>query len=145
MVKFFEIGKIDDALLRFAVIVTKTEDKWVFCKHRERETYECPGGHREPGKNIYDTAKRELYEETGAIDFDIKPLCVYCVCDENECSDASYGMICFAHVKTFEKELHSEIEKIVITQSLPEKWTYPDIQPFILEETKRRLASEEMK
>lgn len=46
MVKFFEIGKIDDALLRFAVIVTKTEGKWVFCKHRERETYECPGGHR---------------------------------------------------------------------------------------------------
>lgn len=144
MVKFFEIGEIDDALLKFAVIVTKTEDKWVFCKHRERDTLECPGGHREPGEDIYDTAKRELYEETGATDFDIKPLCVYCVCDEGECSDASYGMLCFAQAKTFEKELHSEIEKIVVTQSLPQNWTYPDIQPFILNEVRRRLAAEKI-
>lgn len=144
MVKFFEIGEIDDALLKFAVIVTKTEDKWVFCKHRERDTLECPGGHREPCEDIYYTAERELYEETGATDFDIKPLCVYCVCDEGECSDASYGMLCFAQVKAFEKELHSEIEKIVVTQSPPQNWTYPDIQPFILNEAQRRIADEKI-
>lgn len=144
MVKFFEIGEIDDTLLKFAVIVTKTEDKWVFCKHRERDTLECPGGHREPGEDIYYTAERELYEETGATDYDIEPLCVYCVCDEGECSDASYGMLCFAQVKAFEKELHSEIEKIVVTQSPPQNWTYPDIQPFILNEAQRRIADEKI-
>lgn len=36
-------------------------------------------GHREPGKIILDTAKIELYEETGAIDFKIWPVCVYSV------------------------------------------------------------------
>ena len=28
-----------------------------------------------------------------------------------------------------EDELHSEIEKITILSELPERWTYPDIQP----------------
>lgn len=44
-------GNIDDKLLKFAVITSKTNSKWVFCKHRERDTYEVPGGHRESGEN----------------------------------------------------------------------------------------------
>ena len=64
-VKFY--NKIDDELLKFAVIISKYNGKWVFCKHKERETYEVPGGRREFGENIIDTAKRELKEETGAV------------------------------------------------------------------------------
>ena len=75
IVKFYETA--DDSLLKFAVIVAKSNGKWVFCKHKERDTYECPGGHREAGENIDDTAKRELYEETRAIDYTIQPVCVY--------------------------------------------------------------------
>ena len=59
-VKFYD--EVDDNLLKFAVIIAKSDGKWVFCKHRERNTYEIPGGHREPGELIDDTAKRELYE-----------------------------------------------------------------------------------
>ena len=76
-VKFYD--EIDDRLLKFAVIIAKTDNKWVFCKHRERETFEIPGGHRENGEHILDTAKRELYEETGALEYSIKPICVYSV------------------------------------------------------------------
>ena len=60
VVRFYD--QVDDALLRFAVIIAKTEGKWVFCKHRERETYELPGGHREAGEDILEAARRELYE-----------------------------------------------------------------------------------
>ena len=76
-VKFYD--QAEDALLKFAVIIAKTDGKWVFCKHRERDTYEFPGGHREPGETILETARRELREETGAIDFTLKPVCVYSV------------------------------------------------------------------
>ena len=81
IVNFYD--QVDDSLLKFAVIITKTDGKWVFCKHKERDTWEVPGGHREEGENINDTAKRELYEETGALEYDISPVCVYSVIAPN--------------------------------------------------------------
>ena len=76
-VKFYD--SVDDSLLKFAVIISRSNGKWVFCKHKERDTYEAPGGHRETGESILETAKRELQEETGAVRFEIKPICVYSV------------------------------------------------------------------
>ncbi|MCM1308679.1 MAG: NUDIX domain-containing protein [Butyrivibrio sp.] len=131
----------DDALLRFAVIISKHGGKYVFCKHRERSTLEVPGGHREAGEAILDTAKRELYEETGAVDFDITPICVYSVTAKNNFDgQETFGMLYFADIRSFEPELHSEIEKIVITNELPARrtWTYPNIQPRLIEEAERR-------
>ncbi|SHI08423.1 8-oxo-dGTP diphosphatase [Sporobacter termitidis DSM 10068] len=51
-VKFYD--SVDDGLLQFAVVVARHRGKWVLCKHRQRDTYECPGGHREPGEDIAD-------------------------------------------------------------------------------------------
>ena len=76
-VKFYDA--VNDELLKFAVIISQSNGKWVFCKHKERDTYEVPGGHREADENILETAKRELQEETGAVEFEIKPICVYSV------------------------------------------------------------------
>ena len=68
-VKFYDT--VDDSLLKFAVIISQSNGKWVFCKHKERDTYEVPGGHREAGENILEAAKRELQEETGAVKYEI--------------------------------------------------------------------------
>ena len=139
-VKFYE--DIDDKLLKFAVIISKSQGKWVFCKHKERDTYEVPGGHREGNETILDTAKRELNEETGAIDFSIKEICVYSVTGKtrvNESGEESYGMLYYADIKEFDKEIHSEIEKIVLFDELPTEWTYPLIQPLLIKEFQRRI------
>lgn len=136
-VKFYE--RIEDSLLKFAVIISKTQNRYVFCKHKDRNTWEIPGGHREQGETIMDTARRELYEETGALKFDIKPVCVYSVISpDNFHGEESFGMLFFADIKSFETQLHSEIEKIVITENLPERWTYPDIQPHLMKEAGKR-------
>lgn len=137
MVNFYE--ETADELLKFAVIITMYQGKWIFCKHRERETLEIPGGHREPGESVLAAAKRELYEETGAIEYEITPVCVYFVTSsESFDGNETFGMLYYAEVRRFEGELHSEIEKIMIIDTLPLNWTYPDIQPLLLEEAERR-------
>ena len=133
-VKFYDT--VDDDLLKFAVIISQSNGKWVMCKHKERDTYEVPGGHREEGEDILETAKRELQEETGAVKFDIEQLCVYSVTGKNsvnETGEESFGLLCFAEIKEFSGELHCEMEKVVLMDELPENWTYPLIQPILLE------------
>ena len=36
-VRFYD--EVDDSLLKFAVIVARSNHKWVFCKHKERKKY----------------------------------------------------------------------------------------------------------
>lgn len=52
--------------------------------------------------------------------------------------DETFGMLFIADINSFE-ELHSEIEKILISDKLVENWTYPLIQPILIEEAKKRL------
>lgn len=138
-VRFYDTA--DDQLLKFAVIISKSGGKYVLCKHKERDTYEVPGGHREIGETILETAKRELREETGAVKFSIKPVCVYSVTGRTRAVEdknkETFGMIFAADICSFES-IHSEIEKIIFTDSLEINWTYPDIQPKLIEEAKRR-------
>ena len=138
-VKFYD--KVADELLKFAVIISKHDGKWVFCKHKERDTYEVPGGHREDGESILNTAKRELNEETGALDFSLDPVCVYSVTGKNrvnETGEETYGMLYFADIFSFDSTLNSEIESIKLFDELPTEWTYPLIQPLLIEEYLRR-------
>ncbi len=128
-VNFYESAK--DELFKFAVIVAKHNGKWVFCKHKNRNTYECPGGHREENESICDTAKRELWEETGAIKYHIEPICVYAVEEDKK---ETFGMLYFAEIFEFEKLPTLEIERIEFFNDLPNKWTYPFIQPLLMEQ-----------
>jgi len=132
-----------DDLLKYAVIIAKTDGKWVFCKHWERETYEVPGGHREAGETILEAAKRELYEETGAIEYTIQQIGIYSVLGREGLNREYHGqevcgMLYYAEITEFEPELHSEIESLFITDELVSNWTYPEIQPRLLEEAGRR-------
>lgn len=101
----------------------------------------CREGIEKLGENIFETAKRELQEETGAVRFEIKPICVYSVTGKNRVNDTgeeTCGLLCFAEITEFAKELHSEMEKVVLMDELPENWTYPLIQPKLIEEWERR-------
>lgn len=140
-VKFYEDA--EDSLLKFAVIIARSNGKWVICRHRERDTYEVPGGHREAGENILDTAGRELREETGALVYDLKPLCIYSVTGKtrlNETGEESFGLLCCAEITEFSGRLENEIEQVLLLDELPANWTYPLIQPRLIEEYIRRTG-----
>jgi 8-oxo-dGTP diphosphatase len=135
-IRFYDPSDVHNDQLVFAVIITRHGKQWVFCKHKDRETYEFPGGHHEIGETIRQTAKRELYEETGALDYELKQVCAYSVTGRttvNDSGEERFGMLFFADVRTFEPELHYEIENLLITDVLPQNWTYPEIQPVLME------------
>ena len=41
-VKFYDT--VDDSLLKFAVIISQSNGKWVFCKHKEEIPMKCREG-----------------------------------------------------------------------------------------------------
>ena len=130
-VSFSNATEISDELLKFAVICSKYENKWIFCKHKLRTTWEIPGGHREIDEAIEETARRELIEETGAKEFNITPLTVYCV--EKDCKK-TYGMLFFAKVTELgDIPVDSEIKEIALFDTIPDELTYPKIQPYLYE------------
>lgn len=80
-----------DERLRFAVILAVHNEKWVFCRHKARQTYELPGGHRETGETVCAAARRELWEETGAREYTLAPVCAYGVTGRNRVNPAGVG------------------------------------------------------
>ena len=139
LIQFYE--SCDDAKLKFAVIAAKRDGKYLFCRHRDRATYELPGGHRESGETIDEAARRELIEETGAQEFTLEPICVYSVTGKNAHStdgEETFGML-FAAEITAASTLTHEIAEIILCDT-PPSWTYPQIQPYLLDEYERRKS-----
>ncbi len=132
-INFYDTGKIDNEGLKFAVIVSKFKDKWVFVKHKDRDTWEIPGGHREIGENINETAKRELFEETGAKDFQIRPICDYSVTRNNI---PSYGRLFFSKIEELDTLPDYEIKEVKLFDEIPDNLTYAEIQPYLFEKVR---------
>ena len=131
-VNFYELNTIEDNKLLFAVIMAKFNGKWIYVKHKKRRTLEIPGGHREPNENIVDTASRELFEETGAIEFNLTPVCIYSVeRDETVDYTESFGALFYSEVETLDKLPDFEINEIKLFDDVPNDLTYPLIQPFL--------------
>ncbi|GAA0116471.1 NUDIX hydrolase [Clostridium senegalense] len=145
-VKIYDLGTVNDEKLKFAVIVSMFNDKFVYVRHKQRETWEVPGGHRELNENINDTASRELKEETGAIKFNIKPVCDY-LCDyslERKNNNKSYGRLYYAEIYELGNLPDLEIGEVKLFHSIPENLTYPQIQPILINEVLIRMNVENL-
>lgn len=126
----YDVGYLWD--YKYVVIFAIYNDKWIFCKHKKRNTWETAGGHIEQDEIPLDAAKRELFEETGSVKFDIYPICDYWACDEpHETRNIGWanGVVYFAMVHTLGELPESEMERISFFDELPENLTYPDITP----------------
>jgi len=126
--KTYELNQLK--YYKYVVIIAKYKEKWVLCKHKERTTWETAGGHIESGETPLDAAKRELFEESGAVTFNIVPVFDYWAGDEG--SEAN-GMVFYADIKELEDLPDSEMERVEFFDELPQNLTYKDITPKLFE------------
>lgn len=118
---------------KFVVIIAREKGGFLFCRHRERATWELPGGHIEKDEKPLDAAKRELFEETGATDFTIRPIFDYRVSRDGDSSD---GIVYLADVTNRGDLPLSEMAEVKCLLKMPDDMTYPQIQPLILKHYK---------
>ena len=137
----YKLGKLKK--YKYVVTFARYNDKWIICKNKSRNTLETSGGHIEPHETPLEAAKRELYEETGALEFDITPVCDYWACTEpheTENITWSNGQVFFAIVKKMGPIPEtSEMEKIDLFDYYPQNLTYPDITVKLLPQIITRI------
>jgi 8-oxo-dGTP diphosphatase len=122
---------LSDSQLSWAAIIARYQNQWLMVKHKDRATFEYPGGKREPGESIIECAHREFYEETGASQYSLQPLTTYSM----RLADGklSYGLMCTADVESLsELPAESEMERVAFFDELPDELTYPKIIPELL-------------
>lgn len=144
IVRFYD--SVEDEKVKFVVIMARYQKQWVFVKHKQRTTYEIPGGHREIGESIKIAAKRELYEETGIQDTILYPIGIYSVEGKtrvNVTGEESFGALFYADVKVIGKLPESEIECIYLSDCMPNHVTYPQIQPKLYAYVTKWLCEQE--
>jgi len=120
---------------KYVVILSRYQGKLLLSRHRQRTTWETQGGHIEPGESPLEAARRELYEESGAMDFSLTPLFDYRAWDEHS---AANGMIFLAEIRTLGELPESEMAEVRLFDDLPDNLTYPGITPVLYSHAKMR-------
>lgn len=126
-IKFLDHHLDDPHGYTFAIVVARFSDRWIWVRHRERQTWELPAGHVEPAESVLSAARRELMEETGAVDFHIEPVVSYQGEYQNQ---TIFGKLYFARIQTLGPLPEYEIAEIRLETGLPDQLTYPVIQPL---------------
>lgn len=137
-VKTCEVNSLKN--YRFVVIFARYKGQWLYSRYRDRDTYETAGGHIEAGETTVESASRELYEETGALDFEICPAFDYYV---NTGSEYSNGQVFAAEVHELgDIPPDSEMCEVMVFDTIPDKMTYPYILPVLYEKMKEFVDRE---
>lgn len=118
---------------KYVVIIAKYRGKFVICRHKDRKTWELPGGHIEKDEMLFDAAKRELYEETGANLYTMKPIFDY--------GANGAGAVFYAEIEGFADLPKFEMAEIQFVDSIKaEELTYPTIYAELFKEFDRRIT-----
>lgn len=122
--KIHPLNSLDD--YKYVVVLSKFKNQILLSRHSKRETWETQGGHIEKGETPLLAAQRELFEESGASQFSLRPIFDYWAGDE---TNGSNGMVFAADIETIDALPQSEMAEIKLFDHLPQNLTYPEITP----------------
>lgn len=122
---------------KYVVTLSFSDGKIVLSRRRDRKTWETQGGHVEAGETPLSAARRELWEESGALEYTISPLCDYRFSSQGPAPWAN-GQVFVAQVRMFGPLPDSEMAEIRAFDSLPDSLTYPAITPCLFAEAARQ-------
>lgn len=114
---------------KYVVTIARYQEGILLSRHKERLTWECQGGHVEEGETAEQAARRELYEESGAAEYTIEPLCDYTV-DGDDNAGAAF-VACVRSLRPLPEDF--EMAEVRVFDALPEQLTYPHILPTLYE------------
>ena len=115
--------------LRFVVVCAFYQGRVLLSYHPGHGAWETQGGHIEPGETPEAAARRELYEESGAWEAELTPVCDYHAWDSE---GASNGRVYAAVVRRLEPLPESEMSRVGLFDALPEELTYPLVTPALI-------------
>ena len=131
----YEAGTLKE--YKYVVILSEYQGKILLSQHRDRSTWETQGGHIEPGETPLEAARRELFEESGALEYEISPLCDYWA---GTPGDSANGMVFQAKITKLGPLPQSEMARVQTFEHLPENLTYPAITPVLFDCLRRSQA-----
>ncbi len=126
--KTYSVGELKK--YKYVVVLSYYNGKILLSRHKDRSTWETQGGHIEENETPLEAAKRELFEESGAIDYSIAPVCDYWPGTEDMSHDAN-GMVFKALINKLGKLPESEMAEVKQFDALPDNLTYPAITPVL--------------
>ena len=119
---------------KFVVILSKYKGKILLSRHKKRSTWETQGGHIEKGETPLEAAKRELFEESGAVTYTISPVFDYRAGDDKSSAN---GMVFMADISELTDIPDSEMKEVRTFYKLPDALTYPEITLVLFDNAKK--------
>ena len=125
--------------LRFVVVCSFYQNKYLLSYHSGHQSWETQGGHIEENETPEQAARRELYEESGVKDAALIPVCDYYAYDSE---GASNGRVYAAVIHEMGELPPHEMSRIEAFDALPENLTYPFVTPVLFEEARKKISKE---
>lgn len=126
--KTYSVGELKK--YKYVVVLSYYNGKILLSRHNDCSTWETQGSHIEENETPLEAAKRELFEESGAIEYSIAPVCDYWSGTE-DMSHGANGMVFKALINKLGTIPESEMAEVRQFDALPDNLTYPAITPVL--------------